>query len=644
DLYVSNDFFTADRLYRNAEGMRFVEVTGLALPHTPWFSMGAEAGDLDGDGWLDLLATDMSGTTHFKQKLSMGDMSDDGWFLQWAEPRQYMRNALYLNTGTGRFAEAAYLTGMANTDWTWSPRFADFDEDGRLDVFVTNGMTRDFSDSDLRQRLKDAGRWQDGDLEFWNEAPRRDEANLAFRNRGDLDFEPVGVRWGLGAMGISFGAAVGDLDGDGDPDLVVNDFEAPPRLYRNTTHGTRRLQVALVGPPGNPGAVGAQVRITSGERIWLRDRPTSSGFMSADDGLIHVGLGDVAQVDDIRVRWPDGRVTHTGPRPADYRYTIRWAADAPADEPPPLTLTFQRPTPLRRAPHQERPFDDFARQPLLPMQHSQLGPGVAVGDVNGDGHEDLWIGGASGQPGALLINQVGGFSRPAVPALEPDAAAEDLGGLFFDADGDGDLDLYVVSGSVEGEPGDARYRDRLYLNDGAGRLTRAEEALPDLRDSGAAVTAGDVDGDGDLDLFVGGRVVPGAWPTTPASRVLLNEGGRFSDGTAAVAPALGQAGLVTAAVWVDLDRDGDQDLLLAREWGGLQLWRNAHGKLTDDSASVGLDRHRGWWNAVVPADVDGDGDLDALSASVSDDTIAWYENLGGSPIAWAKRTIATDAD
>ncbi|MCA9540186.1 MAG: VCBS repeat-containing protein, partial [Myxococcales bacterium] len=616
DLYVSNDFFGADRLYHNERG-RFVLVTGDALPHTPWFSMGVDAADVDGDGRLDFFATDMSGTTHFKQKLSMGDMSDDGWFLDAPWPRQYMRNALYINTGTRRFAEAAYIAGMANTDWTWSPRFGDLDEDGRIDLFVTNGMTRDFSDSDIRRRLKAEGKWQSGDLSVWEAAPPRNEANLAFRNRGDLRFEPAGGPWGLDAVGISFGAALGDLDGDGDLDVVVNDFEAPARVYRNRSAGSHRLHVRLEGPAGNRFGIGALVSVTTADGRQVRDLPVTSGFMSANEPVIHFGLGGQAMIDSIEVRWPDGLRQAVEGGPADQLLVIRHPAKAAErQEPAAPQPDFVATQAFADYAHRERPFDDFAKQPLLPFRHSARGPGFAWGDIDGDGDDDLYIGGAAGSAGTLLRRE-GDRMEPVMGGpFAFDAESEDLGAVFLDVENDGDLDLYVVSGSVEVEPGDERLRDRLYLNRGDGNFDKSDGRVPHVHDSGAVVAAGDFDGDGDLDLFVGGRVVPGAYPLTPNSRLLRNEDGALVDVTDAVAPGLGTVGLVTGAVWLDADADGRLDLAIATEWGPVHLWRGGDKGLTDATAAAGLGDRLGWWGSLAMADIDEDGDPDLIAGNV----------------------------
>lgn len=627
DLYVANDFFGADRLYHNENG-RFVEVTQAALPHTPWFSMGADAADINNDGKLDFFAADMSGTTHFKQKLSMGDMNDDGWFLETAEPRQYMRNAVYLNTGTDRFMEVAYLTGLANTDWTWTPRFADFDEDGKVDLFVTNGMTRDYSDSDVRQQLKNKDRWQDFDLDHWLKQPPRKEPNLAFKNLGDLSFQSVGRDWGLGAESVSFGAALGDLDGDGDLDIVVNDFDGPPRLYRNQTAGTNRIALRLIAP-GNPWGIGARVEFwNSGfdERDRLpmitKDMSLSGGFFSANAPEIQFGLKRASKVKELKITWPDGSRQIVKDLARNHRYTIRKAVKTDTKQWPETKPWYQPMPELGR--HTDRPFNDFKIQPLLPNKVSGLGPGMAWADVDGDGKPEMFLSGGTGAPSTL-----GGKPLPGDPE------ADEMGAVFIDYDSDGDLDIYSVAGSVERRPGADIYRDRLYINDGK-KGWRVE--LQPFTDAGGPVVAADYDGDGDVDLFVGGRVVPGAWPTAPKSRLLRNDKGKFTDVTEQLAPGLQTAGMVTSALWTDVDNDNRLDLMITYEWGPVRWWRNTGKGFEDRTAASGLGQHRGLFNSISAGDWDSDGDMDyavgnlglnsKYHASIEHPLVLWYGPFG----------------
>ena len=616
DLYVSNDFWGPDRLYENGGDGSFADVAGAVLPHTPWYSMGSDAGDLDNDGRLDFMASDMLGTSHYRQKIAMGDMGSDAWFLEHGEPRQAMRNAVFLNSGAGRFREGAYLLGLAQSDWTWAVKMADLDEDGWLDVFLTNGMTRDWFNSDLRAA---AAAEEAGPADpFWQTQPLQHERNLAFRNSGALSFEEIGAEWGLDHLAVSFGAALGDLDGDGDPDLVVNDFQGAAGVYRNESHGTNRMVIRLHGVASAPYGSGASVTVESAAGTQTRAMALSGGFMSSDEPLLHVGLGADAVVRRLSVRWPSGHQQSFDDLPSNQRFDITEPTGAPAStrEPRAEAALFASAELATRG-HVESEFDDFARQPLLPNRLSRLGPGVAWADVDGDGDDDFFIGGAAGQSGALYIQRSPGAFEPRTPGvLRAHSDREDMAPLFLDADGDGDVDLFIVSGSYEADPGDEELRDRLYLNDGTGEFVSAPDALPDFRDSGSVAAAADFDRDGDLDLFVGGRVVPGSYPRTPISRLLVNEGGRFVDGTRAAGASLMVTGLVTSACWTDVDDDGWIDLLVTHEWGAVGLWMNREGRLVESTEAAGLAEHTGWFNGIASRDLDGDGDIDFVVTNV----------------------------
>ena len=643
DLYVANDFYTPDKLYRNNGDGTFTDVIAEAVPHTPWFSMGTDTGDIDNDGRLDFMATDMSGSTHYKSKLGMGDMEKSRWFLTLPTPRQYMRNALYLNTGTGRFMEVAQMAGVANTDWTWSAKFADLDNDGWIDLYFTNGMTRDLTHSDL---VRQAGQLPSAEAKraFWAKQGRKKDRNMAFRNLGDLRFEPAGEAWGLDTLGVSFGAAFADFDGDGDLDLVTTDLDTPLTLYRNNSHAHHLVKIQLRGGDGNTHGVGARVELEAGGTRQIRFLNLCQGYISSNEPLLHFGLGEATRVDRLTVHWPSGRVQTLRDLPADRLLVVTEPAEptpaAPATEP--AAAPMYRPSErLAHARHRENRFDDFAAQPLLPNRMSRLGPGVAWADVDGDGDTDFFHCGAKDQPSDLFLRQPGGFTPVSNQQFDFFAAQEDMSALFFEFNGDGAPDLYVAAGGAAYPAGSPYLHDRLYLNDGKGGFRMAREETPDIRDSGGPAAAADYDRDGDLDWFVGGRVVPGRYPTAPRSHLVRNDAGQATAiVTDEVAPGLATAGMVTAALWSDVDADGWTDLLVAHEWGPVRLWRNREGRLEDETAAAGLADLTGWWNSLAAGDFDRDGDIDFVAgnfglntkyhASPEHPVVAHYGDMDGS--------------
>ena len=632
DLYVANDFQENDYLYRNDCRGHFTEVGTRAFSHTSRFSMGADAADMNDDGRPDIMTVDMLPEQEAIFKTSA---SYEGWNLFEMRLRagysvQYPRNALQLNRGDGTFAEIGLLAGVAASDWSWGPLFADFDNDGRKDLFVTNGIYRRPNDLDYinyvgneaAQSALARGVTREENQDLLTRMPQIPLANHLFRNEGGLRFTDMAAAWGLGDKGFSNGSAYVDLDEDGALDLVVNRINAPVAIYRNRSRrepdAGHWLRVRLMGSGRNTEGIGAKVIAVTGTHRQLLEQQPVRGFQSSVDRRLHFGLGQGRVADSLIVIWPDARVQTLTQVALDRTITLhqdsaagRWVY-RPALPP---SATDDAPRGGAAVVHVENEFLDYNREPLMPHVVSAEGPALAVGDVNGDGRDDLYVGGAKWQRGSLLLQQPDGrFTTSSAATFAADSTAEDVDATFFDADGDGDLDLYVVSAGNEFWDEFAELADRLYLNDGRGAFARAPNALPaGLRENGGTVTAADFDADGDLDLFVGTRVVARAYGRTPVSHLLRNDGtGRFTDVTDTVAPGLARAGLVTAAQWADVNGDARPDLVVAGEWMPVRIWFNTGGRLSERPQSTGLQDASGWWNSLQVADLNGDGHPDLV--------------------------------
>ncbi len=631
DVYVANDFQEQDFLYFNTCHKKFTESIATATGHTSRFSMGVDAADVNNDGMPDLVVGDMLPEREeiLKTSASSETYSLFNLRIRAGYHPQYARNTLQLNRGGGRFSEVGFLAGVDATDWTWSLLFADVDNDGQKDLFVTSGIFRRPNDLDYINYLGNAqvqaslanGVTQ-ANMPLLKEMPTVPVENHLYRNDGDLHFTDMAQAWGIAQMGYSNGAAYVDLDNDGALDLVVNNYDAPASIFRNLSHqrsGNAWLMVALQGAGKNTAGIGTKVTITQkGRRQFLEQSPTR-GFESSVDQRLHFGLGRDSVVDSLIVIWPDRRFQILTNVAANRRLTLSQRDASGAwnyARPNAAAALFADATDSIAADyvHVEDDFNDMDREPLMPHLLSTEGPALAVADVNGDGLDDIYAGGAKWQPGRLLVQQQdGAFSAASVPALVADSMSEDVDAAFFDANGDGHPDLFVVSAGNEFWGASPQLKNRLYLNDGAGHFTKAESALPAAFENGSCVVPGDFNGDGHPDLFVGSRVVAKQYGLSPKSHLLQNDGtGHFTDVTASLAPALDSAGMVTSAVWLDYDKDGKLDLIVVGEWTPVRVFHQENGHFVDRTREAGLAGSDGWWNTVSAADLNGDGRPDLV--------------------------------
>ncbi len=652
DVLVGQDYAEKDHLYINQGSGTFKEVIRQATNHISNFSMGNDMADFNNDGLLDFISVDMVSEHNYDSKTSMSGMAPERFYqlVDYGLHHQYMFNTLQLNNGIPNkdnvpvFSDVAQLAGVSNTDWSWAPLFFDMDNDGLKDLFISNGIKRDFRNNDyvgykkkrLAQYVQDQKTTkrpkkllEDYIRDLMGKIPKRNRDNLFFRNNGDLSFAKQNTNWNLNALTSTTGAAYADLDNDGDLDMVTNNVDDYSFIYRNNTNelkvGNNYIQFQLRGSEKNPHGIGTRIQIEhgNGQRQLLEKYPTR-GFQSSVGGHLHFGVGTAEKMDKVVVQWPDGKEETLKSLDVNQVYTLHYKN---AEVVPPKPLKVQQYfTDITTKSgidflHRENVFDDFEREGLLPHKMSQFGPALAVGDVNGDLLDDFYVGGALGYPGTLYVQKMDGTfqednQNSSLWSKEQDY--EDTAALFLDVENDDDLDLYVVSGGNENNQNSKGLQDRLYLNNGKGQFSRYLD-IPKIRTSGSVVKAFDYDGDGDQDLFIGGRQIPGKYPFPADSYVLRNDSFpkniAFTDITKERAPELLGLGMVTDMAWIELNGDNRTDMVVVGEWMPITVFYNTDNgfiKATD----TGLENHTGWWNSINGADFDKDGDIDLIAGNL----------------------------
>ena len=635
DIYIDNDFHENDYLYINNGNGTFSERLTESIKQTSRSSMGNDVADINNDGLLDILVLDMLPEEEKIRKQSGGEDDYELFMLkrEHGYAYQYVRNTLQLNLGGGMFSEIGRLSGVYSTDWSWSPLFCDVDNDGWKDLFITNGIYRRANDLEYVKFLTKNGFFtletnkNAPDSVLYNKMPLYPSVNYLYKNNGDLTFSNMAKEWGINTRSYSNGSSYADLDNDGDLDLITNNIDGQAFIYMNnasTLSGNHFLSAVLKGTGMNTRGIGARVTVYSSGQMQVAEQFTTRGFMSASSDVLHFGLGSATMVDSVLIRWPDMSEQVIKDVPANKVLILEMKnaakpVKANQNNSEGLKLFAETSVPGLDYRHQEDSYDEYTYEHLIPHSLLTEGPALAVGDLNGDKMEDLFVGGAKGQASSIFFQQNDGTFKPYLaPAFIKDLYSEDVDAAAFDADGDGDLDIYIVRGGNSVQVGNPLLEDRLLINNGKGEFSENEKgSLPFTANNGSCVTPCDFDGDGDMDLFVGSRSIPGIYGMSPNQLLLENDGkGYFKDVTDSRMKGLKKIGMVTDACWMDYDNDGDQDLIVSGEWMNVCIFRNDNGYFTDVTDKAGLGETSGWWNCIRAADIDGDGDLDLIGGNL----------------------------
>jgi hypothetical protein len=635
DIYVSNDFYERDYLYLNNQDGTFKEDITNWTSHLSLSAMGVDIADINNDGNADIFITDMLPEADQRVKSVMEFEGYNVFKLKQSKDfsQQYIQNTLQLNNGNSTFSEVAYFSGVAKTDWSWAGLLFDMDNDGNRDIFITNGINHDLTDLDfvnffaneIIQKMALTGRKQAIDS-IINKMPVKPQPNYAYKNNGDITFDNANKEWGFETPSLSNGVAYGDLDNDGDLDMVINNVNMLPFVYRNNSDSlttNNYLKIKLEGDQVNKFGVGSTVKIYHNNKIYVQDQMPSRGFQSSMDYVMTIGLGKATKVDSLRIIWPNNKTQKWNNIEVNSTLTLKQseATEIQSSLLPKKNKTLVSEvlkTNLQK--HQENSYSDFDYEGLINKMLSQEGPALAIGDINNDGNDDFYIGGAKNQPGLLYLNLGNGKTALSIQkSFDKDAMFEDTTAAFFDANGDGNLDLMIGSGGNEiGQ--ENNYKVRLYINNGKGRFDSAEKKLPSLRKNISVITPYDFDNDGDIDVFVGARSLVATYGINPTHQFLENNGdGTFIDTTEKVAYDVKSAGMITDAIWKDINKDGKKDLITVSEWDTPKIYINNGRRLIKQKSA--LDDLFGMWNVVEAADLDNDGDIDFILGNQGSNTI-----------------------
>ncbi len=629
DLYLSNDFNVPDYLYLNQGDGTFKDMLQLSTRHTSMFGMGIDIADFNNDALQDIVQVDMTPADHFRSKTNMASMRPDAFYegVDLGFHYQYMHNTLQMNNGLDqaglpKFSNISRFAHIATTDWSWASIFADFNNDGHKDIFITNGMKRDVNNNDSNMKLDSEsffGKISNYDPEIFPSVPI---SNYLYENAGNLDFHDITEQSGLGDKGFSNGTAYADLDNDGALDLIVNNIDESAFIYINEGSGSNFLKVSFEGPNNNPFGLNTKVSIFTNGTQQYQELTLTRGFQSSVAPELFFGVGKSKTIDSLMITWPDGNTQSLGSIQTNQSIKLNYV-----DSKSGKSLHYQQgksyqntSIPGLQFAHIEDEFNDYQREPLLPHKNSQIGPDIAVGDMNDNGLDDVFVTNAAGSPSRLFLQQEGGiFAEKTGPWID-EQDKEDTGVHLFDADGDDDLDIYLVRGGNDPSKPTEFYQDALYVNTTKG-FVKQTNSLPPMPTSGEVVISADYDRDGDLDLFVGGRIVPGKYPLPANSHLLRNDTQSddnpvFTDVSESVAKNLQNLGLVTSALWDDYDGDGALDLVVVGEWMEISFFRQENGAFTLSNEKLGTQKSNGWWNAITKIDVDQDGDMDYLCGNL----------------------------